>query len=382
MKIFIIGPAPPLRGGIAHYNTQLCLELSKNHQVTPLSFCRQYPSFIFPGRTQLDPEPPALLCRDEVRRLPIPMLDSINPLNWLKVAGYIIHKTPDLVIVHWWHPFFAPCLGTTIRMIRRRSRNTRVVFICHNVLPHEPFPAAMTLTRLALSQGQAWIVHSETDRQRLMELGLDGPVYLIPQPPAKGYGSPLNREEAKSSLGLSGNLLLFFGLIRRYKGLPSLIQALPLVLKEVECTLLVVGEFYEDKDHCLKLIHELGLQSRIRIIDQFVPASKVNLYFSAADLVVLPYESATQSAIVPIAFTFERPVLATCVGGLPEAVRDGETGLLVEPRNPPALAEAIIRFYKEDLGSIFRRHILNQQHFSWGELAATLEAAAISRTSQ
>ncbi len=307
------------------------------------------------------------------------MLDSINPFNWLKVAKYIIHGTPDLVVVHWWHPFFAPCLGMTLRMVRRRSPNTRVVFICHNVLPHEPFPAATTLTRLALSQGQAWVVHSETDRQRLMGLGLDGPVYLIPQPPAKGYGIPLNREEAKSGLGLSGDILLFFGLIRKYKGLPSLIQALPLVLKEVECTLLVVGEFYEGKDHCLKLIHELGLQSRIRIIDQFVPASKVSLYFSAADLVVLPYETATQSAIVPIAFAFERPVLATRVGGLPEAVRDGETGLLVEPRNPTALAEAIIRFFEESMEPRFRQNIAQQQRFSWADLTRALELAAETR---
>jgi glycosyltransferase involved in cell wall biosynthesis len=157
---------------------------------------------------------------------------------------------------------------------------------------------------------------------------------------------------------------------------------MPLVLKKVDCTLLVVGEFYEGKDHCLNLINALGLASNVRIIDRFIPDGEVSLYFSAADLVVLPYESATQSAIVPIAYAFERPVLATRVGGLPEAVRDGETGLLVEPRNPTALAEAIIRFYKEDLGSTFRRHILTQQRFSWGELATTLEVAAIHRTSQ
>jgi hypothetical protein len=138
----------------------------------------------------------------------------------------------------------------------------------------------------------------------------------------------------RSRLGLSGNTLLFFGLIRRYKGLPRLLEAMPLVLKKVDCTLLVVGEFYEGKDHCLNLINALGLASNVRIIDRFIPDGEVSLYFSAADLVVLPYESATQSAIVPIAYAFERPVLATRVGGLPEAVRDGETGLLVEPHDP------------------------------------------------
>jgi glycosyltransferase involved in cell wall biosynthesis len=157
---------------------------------------------------------------------------------------------------------------------------------------------------------------------------------------------------------------------------------MPLVLQKVNCTLLVVGEFYEGKDRCLTLISDLGLASHVRVIDRFVPDDEVSLYFSAADLVVLPYESATQSGIVPIAYAFERPVLATRVGGLPEAVRNGETGFLVEPRNPAALAAAIIRFYEEDMGSVFRQHILKQRHFSWGELATTLEAAAISRTPQ
>jgi glycosyltransferase involved in cell wall biosynthesis len=375
MKICMIGPFYPLRGGIAHYNAQLGLELMARHEITVISFSRQYPALLFPGRTQFDHGSPAPGFTAEA------MLDSINPLSWLRAGRRIAEFSPDLVIAHWWHPFFGLCLGTTVRLARRRSR-ARVIFICHNVVPHEPFPGARGLTRFALAPGDAWLVHSETDRQDLESLNLRGHTLLAPQPPGQGFGEPIDKETAKSRLGLSGNTLLFFGLIRRYKGLPRLLEAMPLVLQKVNCTLLVVGEFYEGKDHCLNLIGNLGLASHVRVIDRFVPDDEVSLYFSAADLVVLPYESATQSGIVPIAYAFERPVLATRVGGLPEAVRNGETGFLVEPRNPAALAAAIIRFYEEDMGSVFRQHILKQRHFSWGELATTLEAAAISRTPQ
>ncbi len=375
MKICLIGPIYPLRGGIAHYNAQLRLELMARHEIAVISFSRQYPTLLFPGRTQFDTgSPPPRFTAEAI-------LDSINPLSWLRAGRRIAEIAPDLVIVHWWHPFFGLCLGTTVRLARRRSRS-RIIFICHNVMPHEPFPWARRLTRFALAPGDAWLVHSETDRRDLESLNLRGQTLLVPQPPGQGFGAPIDKEQAKRRLGLSGNTLLFFGLIRSYKGLPRLLEAMPLVLQQVNCTLLVVGEFYEGKDRCLSLISDLGLASHVRVIDRFVPDDEVSLYFSAADLVVLPYESATQSAIVPIAYAFERPVVATRVGGLPEAVRDGETGLLVEPRNPAALAAAIIRFYEKDMGGIFRRHILTQQRFSWGELATALEAAAISRTSQ
>jgi glycosyltransferase involved in cell wall biosynthesis len=154
---------------------------------------------------------------------------------------------------------------------------------------------------------------------------------------------------------------------------------MPLILRELDCTLLIVGEFYQGRERCLHLINSLGLASRVRIIDSFVPDEEVSLYFSAADLVVLPYESATQSGIVPIAHAFERPVVTTRVGGLPEAVRDGETGLLVEPRNPAALAEAIIRFYEEGMEPTFRLNIQRQKQFSWTDLACILEGLAEGR---
>ena len=372
MKICLIGPMYPLRGGVAHYNAQLGLELAKRHEIAVVSFSRQYPALLFPGRTQLDPSEPPLGLTAE------PLLDSLNPLSWLRAGRRIAEFSPALTAVHWWNPFFAPCIGTTLRLAKRRFR-TAVVFICHNILPHEPLPATRRLTRFALASGDAWLVHSETDRRDLESLRLRGPILMTPQPPGRGFGEPIDKERAKRRLGLSGNILLFFGLIRRYKGLPQLLEALPLVLKRLNCTLIVVGEFYDEKDRCLNLINAMGIAGKVQVIDRFIPDNEVSLYFSAADLVVLPYASATQSAIVPIAFAFERPVLATRVGGLPEAVRDGETGLLVEPHNPAALAEAIIRFFDEQMEPAFRRNILLRQAFSWKELASALEAIVEGR---
>ncbi|MDE2485719.1 MAG: glycosyltransferase [candidate division NC10 bacterium] len=372
MKICLIGPFPPLRGGIAHYNAQLGLELVKHHEIAVISFSRQYPALLFPGRTQVDPGPPPTGLTAE------PLLDSLNPLSWIRAGRRIAEISPDLVIAHWWNPFFGPCLGMTIRAARRRSRAS-VIFICHNVAPHEPFPGASGLTQFALGQGDGWLVHSKTDRRNLESLHLRDHTLLVPQPPGRGFGESIDKKQAKSRLGLSGNTLLFFGLIRRYKGLPRLLEAMPLVLQKVDCTLLVVGEFYEGKNHCLNRINTLGLTSKVQVIDRFIPDDEVSLYFSAADLVVLPYESATQSAIVPIAYAFERPVVATHVGGLPEVVRDGETGLLVEPHNPTALAAAIIRFFEEGLASAFSRNISKHKLFSWADLARTLEIVADKR---
>jgi glycosyltransferase involved in cell wall biosynthesis len=368
MKICLIGPAHPLRGGIAHYNTQLALEFARHHTVSLISFSRQYPALLFPGRTQLDlnQPPPGAVAK--------PLLDSLNPWSWIRAGLRTAELSPDLIVVHWWHPFFALPIGTTIRCAKRRS-SAAIVFICHNITPHEPFPGARGLTRFALAAAEACIVHSEADRRDLESLGLRGRILMTPMPPGRGFGDLIDKENARVRLGISGNVLLFFGLVRRYKGLPDLLRAMPLVLPQLDCTLLVVGEFYKGKDQCMRLIESLGLRSRVMVIDRFIPDHQVGLYFSAADLVVLPYRSATQSGIVTIAHAFERPVLATRVGGLPEAVRDGETGLLVEPHDPSALAEAIVRFYRDRLDEPIRHRIRRQRDgFSWGDLVRTIEA--------
>jgi glycosyltransferase involved in cell wall biosynthesis len=369
VKICLVGPIHPLRGGIAHYNAQLGLELARRHEVVVISYSRQYPTLFFPGRTQFDPSPhsPALARED--------LLDSVNPLTWRAAARRVAELAPHVTVVHWWNPFFGLCIGSTLRLAKRRS-HFRTVFICHNIVPHEPFPAAAAFTRFALATGDTFLVHSTADLRALEALRPGGEIVTVSQPPGRGFGESLGKEVARSRLGLSGNTLLFFGLIRRYKGLPRLLEAMPRVLEKVDCTLLVVGEFYEGKEQCLQLISQYRLETKVRVIDRFVPDEEVGLYFCAADLIVLPYESATQSAIVPIAFAFERPVVATRVGGLPEAVRDGDTGLLIEPMRADALADAIVRFYEEDLEPSLRRNIALGPRFSWHDLATTLEATS------
>jgi glycosyltransferase involved in cell wall biosynthesis len=368
MKICLVGPAHPLRGGIAHYNAQLALELAERHEVALLSFSRQYPALLFPGRSQLDPHQPLHGLAAE------PILDSLDPRTWLRAGSRIAELSPDLVVVHWWHPFFALPIGTMVRLARRRS-SAGVLIVCHNITPHEPFPGARGLTRFALAPTDVQIVHSDFNRRDLESLGLGGRIAMTPTPPARGFGAAIDKEQARARLGISGPVLLYFGFVRRYKGLTGLFQAMPLVLRELDCTLLVAGEFYEGKAQCLNLIESLGLRSKVLIFDRFIPDDQVGLYFSAADLVVLPYESATQSGIVPIAHAFERPVVATRVGGLPDDIRDGTTGLLVEPHNPTALAEAIVRFYRDRLDETIRHCIRRQRDaFSWGDLVKTIEA--------
>jgi glycosyltransferase involved in cell wall biosynthesis len=348
----------------------LAQELGARHQISLVSFSRQYPALLFPGRTQLDP------ARNEPTVRAEPLIDSVNPVTWFRTADRIIGLCPDLVIVHWWNPIFGLCVGATLRLARRRSRAT-VAFICHNVLPHESFPGTRALTRFATGAADAFLLHSETDRRILISLQPGAKALVFPLPPARGFGDRVTKEDARSRLGVSGNVVLFFGLIRPYKGLPYLIQALPLVLQRLDCTLLVAGEFYEGKHQCMELARSLDLGSRIRFVDRFIPDEEVSLYFSAADLVVLPYLSATQSGVVPIAYAFERPVVTTRVGGLPEAVRDGETGYVVEPGDSRALAEAILRFYREASRMPFHENIRRAESTrSWARVVAAIESLA------
>lgn len=370
MQICVIGPAYPLRGGIAHYNTQLALELAARHEVTLISYSRQYPALLFPGQTQFDPAPEGPPLQIE------PLIDSINPKSWFQAARRIAGLSPSILVIHWWNPFFGPCLGAIARLVKRRSRVT-TIFICHNIIPHESFPGMRALTRFAINAGDRFLLHSEADRDALRRLLPEPGTLVLPQPPGRGFGNHLSQEEARARLGLDGHVLLFFGLIRHYKGLPSLIEALPRVLRRLDCTLLVVGEFYEGKQRCLELIESLGLASKIRLADRFVPDDEVSQYFCAADLVVLPYESATQSGVVPIAYAFGRPVVATRVGGLPEAVIEGETGYLVDPGDPEGLANAILRFFAEDKALVFTETIRRlHSSRSWGDLTAAIESFA------
>ncbi len=360
MKVCLIGPAYPLRGGIAHYTAFLANALRKQHDVTLLAFTRLYPSLFFPGTTEFDTSRRRFAAEGES------IFDPLDPRSWVRTARRIRALAPDLIIVQWWSPIFAIPIGTLIRLVRRHA-SPRVLFICHNVTPHERIPGEGLLPRFAFAVADLFIVHSGEDLANLRAIQPDARIQKLFLPINNGFGPPIAKAEARHRLGLSASpTILFFGLIRRYKGLPHLLQAMPLILRTIDCTLLIVGEFYDGREECLGLIRSLDLSARVRLVDRYVPNEEVALYFSAADLVVLPYTSATQSAVVPIAYSFERPVVTTKVGGLPEVVIDGLTGFLVDPANPAALAEAISRYFREAREAEFVKGITRQrERLSW-----------------
>lgn len=370
MRYVLIGPTYPYRGGISHYTTLLYQHLGAAHEVKLYSFKRQYPAFLFPGRTDKDPSRSPLRADCEY------LLDPSNPLTWLETFRRIKGDRPDALILQWWVPYWALTFAS-IAFLVRRFTPTRVLFICHNIMPHEGSAIDRLSAKLALAHGHYFILQSQKDLMDLKRLLPDAKARKTALPVYDAFRSEVMEGTlAKKSLGLDGPVMLFFGFVRKYKGLEYLIRAMPQVLQNVQVKLLIVGEFWEDKEPYLKTIEELGLQGNIEVIDRYVPNEEVGLYFSAADVVVLPYVDATQSAIVSLAYGFEKPVITTLVGGIPEVVKDGETGLIVPPQDSKALGEAIVRYFEEDLSARFTPNIRAQVQggaFSWGRLVRLIE---------
>ena len=371
MKCVLIGPTYPYRGGISHYTTLLYQHLGAAHEVKLYSFKRQYPALLFPGRTDKDPSRYPLRADCEY------LLDPSNPLTWLETFRRIKGDRPDALILQWWVPYWAPAFASIAGLVRRFTA-TRVMFICHNVFPHERSVIDQALVRLALTQGQFFIVQSEKDLHDLKRLLPGAQVRRAAHPiyEALALGGTMTAGEAKRQLGIEGKVLLFFGFVREYKGLKYLLRAMPQVMGRIETHLLVVGEFWDDKSSYLNLIGELGIAQAVTIVDRYIPNEELGLYFSAADVVVLPYVDATQSGVTQLAYGFEKPVITTWVGGIPEVVKDGETGLIVPPQDSEALGEAIVRYFEEDLGARFTPNIRAQVQggvFSWGRLVRLIE---------
>lgn len=364
-----IGPSYPYRGGISHYNTCLIREFSGRAEVLTINFSRLYPGFLFPGKTQLD-ESGMLLAVQSSR-----LIDSLNPLSWIRAARVAAKFAPDAVIFQWWHPFFALALFTVARIAKFRT-HARIVFVCHNVLPHERSLVDNLLSRLAFSAADAFVVQSRTDMATLRRLRPHSTAIVHPHPIYDFFArSSMTREDARKTIGEpQGPLVLFFGYIRPYKGLRYLIEALCEVRERVPARLLVVGEFYEDAEPYKKLVEKLGLSAAVRFVDRYVANEEVEQYFAASDLVVLPYISASQSGIVQIAIAFDRPVVVTDVGGLPEAVAPGETGFVVPPRDPKAISSAIVRFFEEGWADrMAPRFAEHKARFSWRAMADSIE---------
>jgi glycosyltransferase involved in cell wall biosynthesis len=369
LKIICIGPAFPLRGGISNFNTTLCRNLAgAGHQASIISFSLQYPSFLFPGATQFEPgESPEGI---EIR----PLINSINPLSWLRTARIVRRESPDLVILHHWMPFMAVGLGTIVRRMDRR-RNFPVIAVCHNVVPHEKQAGWKLLTRYLLSRCDGFIVLSRSVLDDLSMFTESEHKVFVPHPVYDIFGEGVTREEAARYLGLDpgDKYLLFFGLVRKYKGLDLLLDAFARVKEEIEnLKLVIAGEFYERKDEYLEQIAKSGMGDRILLHDRFIPSGEVKYYFCLADLVVQPYRTATQSGISQIAYHFGVPMVVTGVGGLSEIVPHGRVGYVTDV-DEKAVAEAILDFFCGNRAGEFRSNIQTEKkRFSWDAMGSQI----------
>lgn len=371
MRICLVGPAYPYRGGISHFTHMLARELRHSHEVLLVNFKRLYPKVLFPGRTQFDDS--ARSADDASVRV----IDSIGPRSWQLAAREVLAFRPDVVVVQWWQPFFAPAMRSIVSGVRKHS-DARIVFLCHNVLPHEARPTDRALVRWGLARAHGFVVQSREDGATLTTLLPGARIVFNPMPVFDLFtGGDETQEAARAKLGLSGRVILFFGLVRAYKGLDTLLDAFAVCGERLQATLCIVGEFYEDRKPYDERIRALGIGERVRVIDRYVADDEVGSYFRAADVAVLPYVSATQSAVVQTAFGFGTPVIVTRVGGLPDIVADGQTGYVVSPRAPDELAAAIVRFFEEHAGPRMSKEIQARAgQFSWARCVdAILDAA-------
>ena len=378
MRISLIGPVYPYRGGIAHHTMLLAQHLGDRHTVEVISFRRQYPRWLFGGRSDHDPSLQPLRVTAEY------LLDPLNPITWWKVALRVAAWRPDALIMPWWVTFWSPA-WLVLSYLAHRWTDARVLFVCHNVLPHEASALDRGLARIVLSQGDAILAQSQQGLALVKELVPNRRNAWVPHPSyaelgvrENGEANQLSQAAARVRLGLNLPLgqavLLHFGFIRPYKGLPVLLDAIPLIQTQMPVHLLVVGEVWGAKAEYDAQIARLHLGAQVTFVDRYVPDEELASYFRAADVAVLPYLSATQSGVVQLAFGFGLPVIASNVGGLPDVIIEGETGLLVPPGDASALAKAVIRFFRSGLGPSMATNIIaNQARFSWERMITTIE---------
>jgi glycosyltransferase involved in cell wall biosynthesis len=371
LNLALVGVTHPFRGGISHYSTLLCRALRERHTVRFYSLYRQYPALFFPGRSQIDESAAALAVDHE------PTIDSCNPYTWLRTARRIIRQRPDLLVISWWHPFFAPAFGTIAHLARRAGIPS--CFLCHNAVPHERSPVDRALLRYAFSAARVFIVHSRQDHDDLLELRPRATVLHHPHPSYAVFAGAdtVPETEAKRRLQLTGKrVLLFFGFVREYKGLDVLLEAVQQLDPAEGHHLLVVGEFYDDRARYRAALDNLTQRGQLTLVDRYVPNEEIGLYFAAADLVAVPYLSATQSGVIQIAYGFGKPVVATAVGGIPEVVAEGRTGYLVPAGDAAAIANAVRRYFTEGDPEEFRREIAAEnRRYSWDAMVDTVERA-------
>lgn len=369
-KIVLIGPVYPYKGGISHYTGLMYRALHKKYDVTMISYKFQYPKLLY-KKEQRDYSNDNFKIENTNY-----WIHTANPFNWISTAHKINRLHPEMVIIQWWHPYFAPCYF----MLCKCLKHTRILFVCHNVFPHERFPMDRFLAKTVLRQGHCYVVQSKMDAEDLQTI-ITNPMFKQTVHPTYNAFKleNISKEEARKRLDIETDkkVLLFFGFIREYKGLKYLIQAIPEVVKRLEgIELLIVGDFAgeEDKQQYMNLIQESGAQENIKVYDGYIPDKEVEKFFAACNLVVLPYISATQSGIVQIAYGFEKPVIVTNVGGLPDVVEDGKTGYVVEARKPELLADTIVDFFVQKKEEEMCEYVRQEAYrFDWERIREKIE---------
>lgn len=373
MKIVILGPAFPFRGGLAAFNERLAREYQKaGHEVKLYTFTLQYPSWLFPGKTQFSPSgPPEDL---EIART----LNTVSPLSWRKTGKRIRAEKPDLLIVRYWLPFMAPALGTVCRIVRRSGR-TRIISIVDNIVPHERRPGDRLLTRYFVKQADGFLVMSRSVLKELDLFDKKKPRLYSPHPIYDIYGPSMEKKAARKALHMHADVpyILFFGFIRDYKGLDWLLEAFSEKrFRELKVRLMVAGEYYVDDKPYQHLIDLLEIRPYLDLHTHFIPDSDVNKYFCAADVIVQPYKNATQSGITQIAYHYDKPMIVTNVGGLAEMVPHEKVGYVTRP-HIGAIADAIYDFFTAGTEEEFISNIRSEKKkFSWGYFLSRLHELA------
>lgn len=378
MKIAIIGTAHPLRGGLAAFNERLAYELlEQGHEVTNWSFSLQYPSFLFPGKTQFTDEPAPKGLKI------LTAINSVNPLNWMSVGAKMKKEQYDLIIVKYWLPFMGPAFGTILRKAKRNGK-TKVLCIVDNIIPHEKRPGDTQFTNYFINPVDAFVTMSE-DVLKDVKTFTDKPAFFSPHPVYDSYGTAVSKQDACAKLKLepSLNYMLFFGFIRDYKGLDILLQAMADErIRKAGVHLVVAGEYYSKDNEAVnnKIIADNNLQSTVHLFTDFIPGNEVAYFFSVADVVVQPYKHATQSGITQIAYHFEKPMVVTNVGGLPEVVPNGKVGFVAEPE-PTSVADAILKFYQPNSIPNLSENILNEKKkYLWSTFTKVMMGAVYGRS--
>ncbi|MDW7694358.1 glycosyltransferase [Flammeovirgaceae bacterium SG7u.111] len=363
MKIAYLSTFYPFRGGIAQYNASLFRALEKSHEVKAYNFTVQYPNLLFPGTSQYVPE------NDNADPIPSTrLLNSINPLSYWKTATEIGKFAPDLLIIGYWMPFFGPSQGMVAKLLRKKG--CKVISVINNLIPHEQKPGDAQFTNFFVKQNDGFVVMGESVKNDLLSVRPDAPFILHPHPIYAHFGEKIERNEALKKLDIAPDkkVILFFGLIRAYKGLDALIEAMGQLSDEY--VLLIVGEAYESIEKYKKLIETSPNKEGIRLINEYVPDEEVNTYFSAADVNILPYRTATQSGVSAVAFHFDVPIIVTDKGSLKESVKPYGTGLAIPDAEPTLIANAIQEVFREGNLEKFKQNIASfKAKFTWANLA-------------